>query len=282
MEIVSTLSSFGSPVRAVVIGASGAIGGALVDMLAGCPQVDSVLACSRTPHPHTSSKVTSRPIDILDEACIATALIEVERVDVAIVATGRLHAPGGIQPEKSWRSLAHGGVCDQRCWTGARRQAPAGAAATRGQGRVRSAVRPRRQHLRQPPRRLVRLPRLKGRFEPIHPRAQYRACPPAQGCDLRRPASRNCRQSALSRPFQSSVGRLFTPMFAAERLLTVMDGLDVTQTRWRAHRAINANVVQSVRGFLVRRHKAPSRGARRFSGEAIFGELGVLSLSPKL
>ena len=36
--------------------------------------------------------------------------------------------------------------------------------------------------------------------------------------------------SALSRPFQSSVGRLFTPMFAAERLLTVIDGLDVTQS----------------------------------------------------
>ena len=60
------------------------------------------------------------------------------------------------------------------------------------------------------------------------------------------------------------------------------DGYFCYGTRWRAHRAINANVVQSVRGFLVRRHKVQSRGAVRFSGEAIFGELGVLSLSPKL
>lgn len=36
--------------------------------------------------------------------------------------------------------------------------------------------------------------------------------------------------SPLSRPFQSSVERLFTPMFAAERLLTVIEGLDVTQS----------------------------------------------------
>ena len=60
------------------------------------------------------------------------------------------------------------------------------------------------------------------------------------------------------------------------------DGYFCYGTRWRAHRAINANVVQSVRGFLVRRHKVQSRGTVRFSGEAIFGELGVLSLSPKL
>jgi RNA-directed DNA polymerase len=50
-------------------------------------------------------------------------------------------------------------------------------------------------------------------------------------------------------------------------------------TRKKAHRAIDAHVAQSVRGFLVRRHKAPSRGTVRFSREAIFGELGLLSLS---
>ena len=65
-------------------------------------------------------------------------------------------------------------------------------------------------------------------------------------------------------------------------ILRGWDGYFCYGTRWRAHRAINANVVQSVRGFLVRRHKVQSRGTVRFSGEAIFGELGVLSLSPKL
>ena len=50
-------------------------------------------------------------------------------------------------------------------------------------------------------------------------------------------------------------------------------------TRWKAHRALNRHVVQNVRGFLARRHKVPSRGTVRFSHEAIFGELGVLSLA---
>lgn len=48
--------------------------------------------------------------------------------------------------------------------------------------------------------------------------------------------------------------------------------------RLTAHKAIDRHVVQNVRRFLVRRHKVPTRGTRRFSYEAIYGELGVLSL----
>ena len=50
-------------------------------------------------------------------------------------------------------------------------------------------------------------------------------------------------------------------------------------TRWKAHRALNRHVVENVRGFLVRRHNVPSRGTVRFSREAIFEELGILSLA---
>jgi RNA-directed DNA polymerase len=49
--------------------------------------------------------------------------------------------------------------------------------------------------------------------------------------------------------------------------------------RWKAYQAANAHVAQNVRGFLVRRHKVPSRGTVRFSYEAIFGELGIHRLS---
>jgi RNA-directed DNA polymerase len=49
-------------------------------------------------------------------------------------------------------------------------------------------------------------------------------------------------------------------------------------TRLIAYRAIDNHVSQSVRRFLVRRHKVPSRGTRRFSDEVVFGELGVLRL----
>ena len=47
-------------------------------------------------------------------------------------------------------------------------------------------------------------------------------------------------------------------------------------TRLKAYKAIDAYVCQSVRQFLVSRHKVSSRGTRRFSYEAVFGELGVL------
>jgi len=49
-------------------------------------------------------------------------------------------------------------------------------------------------------------------------------------------------------------------------------------TRMPAYRAIDNHVYQSVRNFLRRRHKVPSRGTRRFSDEVVFGELGVLRL----
>jgi RNA-directed DNA polymerase len=62
-------------------------------------------------------------------------------------------------------------------------------------------------------------------------------------------------------------------------ILRGWDGYFCYGTRWKAHRAIDAHIVQKVRGFLVRRHKVPTRGTRRFSREAIFRELGVLSLA---
>ena len=49
-------------------------------------------------------------------------------------------------------------------------------------------------------------------------------------------------------------------------------------TRLMAYRAVDRHVCTRVRRFLVRRHKVPSRGTRRFSDEVVFGELGVLRL----
>lgn len=49
-------------------------------------------------------------------------------------------------------------------------------------------------------------------------------------------------------------------------------------TRLIAYRAVDNYVNDSVRRFLARRHKVPSRGTRRFSNEVVFGELGVLRL----
>ena len=48
-------------------------------------------------------------------------------------------------------------------------------------------------------------------------------------------------------------------------------------TRLQAYRAIDNHVYDRVRHFLVRRHKVPSRGTKRFP-EVVFGALGVLRL----
>jgi RNA-directed DNA polymerase len=47
---------------------------------------------------------------------------------------------------------------------------------------------------------------------------------------------------------------------------------------YRAYRAVDEYVYDRVRNFLRRRHKVPSQGTRQFSGERVFGELGVFRL----
>jgi RNA-directed DNA polymerase len=47
-----------------------------------------------------------------------------------------------------------------------------------------------------------------------------------------------------------------------------------------AYRAVERNVYNRVRRFLVERHKVRSRGIRRFPSERVFGELGVILPRP--
>jgi hypothetical protein len=49
-------------------------------------------------------------------------------------------------------------------------------------------------------------------------------------------------------------------------------------TRLMAYRAVDQYVYPSMRHFLCRRHKVPTRGTRRYSAAVVFGELGVLRL----
>jgi RNA-directed DNA polymerase len=49
-------------------------------------------------------------------------------------------------------------------------------------------------------------------------------------------------------------------------------------TRLPAYRSVDNHVYDRARHFLVRRHKVPSHGTRRFPREAVFGALGVLHL----
>ena len=87
---VSLLTSFAPDLRAVVIGAGGGVGGALVDLLA--PRGD-VTALARA------------DLDLTDPASIAAAATRIDApLDLVIVATGMLH-DASTGPEKSLRDL---------------------------------------------------------------------------------------------------------------------------------------------------------------------------------
>ncbi|WP_201242996.1 group II intron reverse transcriptase/maturase [Halorhodospira halophila] len=49
-------------------------------------------------------------------------------------------------------------------------------------------------------------------------------------------------------------------------------------TRLMAYRAVDNHVERRTRAFLVKRHKVPTRGTRRYPDRVIFGEMGVLRL----
>lgn len=82
--------------HAIVIGATGGIGGAVADALEA--RRDSVLRLSRR---------SEIPLDLTDEASIVSAaasLSDSPAADLLFVATGMLHTPSS-GPEKSWRQL---------------------------------------------------------------------------------------------------------------------------------------------------------------------------------
>ncbi|HEY5667407.1 MAG TPA: SDR family NAD(P)-dependent oxidoreductase [Gammaproteobacteria bacterium] len=88
---------------AVVIGASGGIGSALVAALSRDPAVDRIIAAARRPVEPTAAKVEPMLVDLLDEDSIATladALSPAMSLETVIVATGLLHDGAALQPEK--------------------------------------------------------------------------------------------------------------------------------------------------------------------------------------
>lgn len=101
------LTSFSPPVRCAVIGASGGLGAALVEVLLASPDVASVHALSRTPAGPCDPRLSRHALDLLDEDSLAQAAAAVGRtgpLDLVIVATGRLHG-GDLAPEKRWEQL---------------------------------------------------------------------------------------------------------------------------------------------------------------------------------
>lgn len=99
------LGSFPEGFRACVFGASGGIGGALTRLLT---QSGSVLHAGARKADLRLAGVTSFAFDLEDEASIKAACARVSEggpLHLVIVATGLLHEPGAIAPEKTWRAL---------------------------------------------------------------------------------------------------------------------------------------------------------------------------------
>ncbi|MFM5884612.1 MAG: SDR family NAD(P)-dependent oxidoreductase [Novosphingobium sp.] len=95
-----------TPGNAIVFGASGAIGRALVQRLVAQGRFAAVFAASRGDACPVAGAVPLT-FDLADEAALADAIAAVDGpVDLAIVATGMLHDKArGIAPEKSWRAI---------------------------------------------------------------------------------------------------------------------------------------------------------------------------------
>jgi NAD(P)-dependent dehydrogenase (short-subunit alcohol dehydrogenase family) len=104
---MSLLDSLEPSPHLAIIGASGGIGRALVELLAnGCPEA-AVHALSRSPQQDTAN-VRHHFIDITDEPSIRDAAAAASRdgpLDLVMVASGILHRDFELQPEKSMRAL---------------------------------------------------------------------------------------------------------------------------------------------------------------------------------
>lgn len=207
--------------KALIIGASGGIGGALADALAATGiDVDRL------------SRRSDPPLDLTDEASIAaaaTALAAAAPYHLIIVATGVLHGPSG-GPEKSWRQLD------------AAQLAHSFAVNAIGPALVARHFLP----LLDPKERAV-IAFLSARVGSISDNRLggwygYRASKAALNQLVRTLAIELARSrpaticvalhpgtvdTALSAPFQRGVpdGRLFTPAISAAHLLRVIDGL---------------------------------------------------------
>jgi NAD(P)-dependent dehydrogenase (short-subunit alcohol dehydrogenase family) len=94
--------------RAVIFGANGGIGAALVKQLEQSGRFSAIHAGGRKPQEFAQPGTMPFAFDLTDEDSIAQAAQAIGvagPIDLAIVATGVLHGAGPQMPEKSWRVL---------------------------------------------------------------------------------------------------------------------------------------------------------------------------------
>lgn len=94
---MARMASLRTGYRAAVVGASGAIGGALAAALADDPEGGETLRLSRSDDGETR-------IDLFDETSVAAAAERVGEIDLLLIATGALTIDG-VGPEKALSQL---------------------------------------------------------------------------------------------------------------------------------------------------------------------------------
>ena len=228
------LNSFGSDFSAAVVGASGGLGAAMVKALKQTGSAKHVFALSRKTQHGRVPDAHQITIDIEAEDSIQQAASTIGAVagelHLVIVATGVLHDGAQLRPEKTWRSLDAGAL--ERAF------------------RI-NAVGPAlvAKHFlpllaREPKSAFAALSARVGSISDNHLGGwhSYRASKAALNMLIRTMSIELNRvnpqaiciglhpgtvDTRLSKPFQSGVreGKLFSPDFAAERLLTVIDGV---------------------------------------------------------
>ncbi len=213
----------------MVVGASGGLGRALTSALADRGGWAQVVALSRS-GAEPAPGVQGGRIDITDEASIAAAADRVAgEIDLVVVASGRLQGEG-MSPERSFAALD-----------------PQALALSFQVNAIGPALVAKHFLPRLPRDRPARFAALSGRVGSIEDNRLggwhgYRASKAALNMLVRSLAVELARtrplavcvslhpgtvDTALSRPFQRNVAaeRLFTPAYAAERLLAVLEGL---------------------------------------------------------
>ena len=233
------LTSFGSGLNVAIAGAAGGLGSALVDLLSRHQEVRRIFAMARTEPRPDIARTLWVPIDIEDESSIRAAASMVEEqtdaLHLVIVATGILHDGDTLRPEKSWRALAPRSletafrintigptlVAKHFLPLLARRPKSAFAVLSARVGSISDnrlggwhAYRASKAALNM----MIRS--LSIELERVNPNALCVALHPGTV------------DTGLSKPFQPNVpeGKLFTPAFAAGRLLTVLDDLSPERT----------------------------------------------------
>jgi NAD(P)-dependent dehydrogenase (short-subunit alcohol dehydrogenase family) len=224
--------------RAVIFGATGGIGAALVAQLEQSGRFRAIHTGGRKPQKFTQPGTSPFAFDLTDEDSIAQAAQAFGAagpIDLAIVATGILHGEGPHMPEKSWRVLD--GEAMSRVFR----------INTIGPALIAKHILPL---LRRDGRSVFAV--LSAKVGSIADNRSggwhsYRASKAALNMLVRNFAIETARQNpngivvaihpgtvdtALSMPFQRNVPKanLFTPTQSANHILTALDGLSVADS----------------------------------------------------